>query len=265
MSLSLRRVVRWPLLVLALLFVACAPRPAAMPAPTSTLPSVPQTRAAVLQVAGAHSYSTTFSGSENPISEGGNWINGGAVGLDWTDVATTPGKVFGTQHGDSANPFDDSIAVLSGTWGDDQAASATVFVSSVPMKCCPEVELHLRRTISPHFSGGYEFNCSVTPVSTYMGIVRWPGPIGATIDSFTTIAARSDMGCADGDVLGATAVGSTLTFYKNGVPVLSGTDATYTGGAPGVGFFLQYQTGIIANWGFTNFSANDAGSLPGGA
>jgi hypothetical protein len=32
--------------------------------------------------AGATTYSTTFPGTENPISESGNWVNGGTTGLD---------------------------------------------------------------------------------------------------------------------------------------------------------------------------------------
>jgi hypothetical protein len=35
-------------------------------------------------------YTTSFPVTENPISEGGKWISGRAVGLDWTDVRTTP-------------------------------------------------------------------------------------------------------------------------------------------------------------------------------
>ena len=37
------------------------------------------------------SYSTKFSLNESAISEGGKWVNGEAVGIDWADVSTTPG------------------------------------------------------------------------------------------------------------------------------------------------------------------------------
>jgi hypothetical protein len=33
-------------------------------------------------------YATSFSLTENPISEGGKWINGGVTGLDWGNVQT---------------------------------------------------------------------------------------------------------------------------------------------------------------------------------
>jgi hypothetical protein len=207
-------------------------------------------------------YFTSFPATENPISESSNWINGGTAGLAWTNVRTTTNKVFGTQSGTSSPPFDDSIAALTGTWGNDQAAAATVFVTSAPTGCCTEVELHLRRTITPNFSGGYEFTCGIQPGSNYVGINRWPGPKGTQLSDFVGIAFRQDMGCANGDVIGATAVGSTLTFYKNGVAVLSGTDTTFTGGAPGVGFYVQGNAGTISDYGFTNFAANDSGMLP---
>src|SRR5262245_4434564 len=42
------------------------------------------------------SYSTTFPLTEDPISEGGSWTNGGATGLGWANVQTTPGLSIGT-------------------------------------------------------------------------------------------------------------------------------------------------------------------------
>src|SRR3977135_3659907 len=61
-----------------------------------------------------HTYFTNFPATENPMSESSNWINGGTTGLSWTNVRTTTNKGFGTQPGNSSNPFDDSIAVLTG-------------------------------------------------------------------------------------------------------------------------------------------------------
>src|SRR5713226_6600461 len=51
-------------------------------------------------LAGTHGpYATNFSLAENPISEGGKWLNGQTDGLDWTDVRTTRGFAFGTEIG----------------------------------------------------------------------------------------------------------------------------------------------------------------------
>jgi hypothetical protein len=38
---------------------------------------------------------TNFPLTEDPISEGGNWIGGGTTGLDWNNVQTTPGFANG--------------------------------------------------------------------------------------------------------------------------------------------------------------------------
>jgi hypothetical protein len=72
----------------------------------------------------SRTYTTKFSLTENPISESGNWINGKGVGLDWSDIATTPGLAYGTESGITG--YDDSTALLTGTWGPDQTAQATV-------------------------------------------------------------------------------------------------------------------------------------------
>src|SRR5271157_2606883 len=74
-------------------------------------------------------YITNFTRTENPISEGGIWLNGQTDGLDWTDVRTTPGFAFGTEMGGNRpdpQKYDDSTAVLKGTWGPNQTAQATV-------------------------------------------------------------------------------------------------------------------------------------------
>ena len=39
------------------------------------------------------SYSTRFQFDEDPIAEGGKWINGGKVGLDRFNVATKTGHI----------------------------------------------------------------------------------------------------------------------------------------------------------------------------
>ena len=67
--------------------------------------------------AGAGTYATVFPAAENPISEGGRWINGKTVGLDWANVVTTPGLAFGTESGSVG--YDDATALLVGTLGAD--------------------------------------------------------------------------------------------------------------------------------------------------
>ena len=76
----------------------------------------------------AATYTTNFPLIENPISEGGHWINGLTNGIDWADVATTPGRAFGTQTGIGPN-FADSTALLTGSWGPTQTVQAVVYIA----------------------------------------------------------------------------------------------------------------------------------------
>jgi hypothetical protein len=212
------------------------------------------------------SYATTFPLTENPISESGRWIGGLTTGLDWHDARTTPGFAFGTQDGTTT--YDDSIAVLSGTWGPTQTAQATArVVNANDGGEFEEIEVLLRFSITAHDAHGYEINCSIKPSGIgggpYMQIVKWLGARNAWIE----LDGRS-VGCADGDVLMATITGSgngnvTITAYKNGAAQFSATDNktggvdAYDTGAPGMGFYLQQGvTADDADFGFSSYSAS---------
>ena len=203
-------------------------------------------------------YTTNFPLTENPISEGGRWINGAAAGLDWADIRTTPGLAFGTQPGNSVGTavYSDSTAILSGTWGPTQTAQATISVlnASGSSNQYEEVEVRLRTSITAHSITGYEINCSVStnPANFYLQIVRWNGSLG----SFTQLNGLNQH-CVNGDVLKATISGSTITAYLNGVQVLQAIDGTFTGGSPGIGLFVQGVTGVNGNFGLSSFTATD--------
>jgi len=208
----------------------------------------------------AGSYSTSFPLTENPISEGGGWVNGGAVGLDWTNVSTTPGRAIGLQVG--AN-FTDATAVLqSMSWRPDQKATAVVSTTSAPLESCfQEVELHLRTVISAHSITGYEINYKFSADSTaYMEIVRWNGAVG----DFTVLQKFNgqQFGVTNGDTVMATVVGNEITAYKNGVQQGQITDSTYSSGSPGIGFNLDNGVsscpGTNATYGFSSFTAVDS-------
>src|SRR5258706_7876660 len=203
----------------------------------------------------ANSYTTNFSLTENPISEAGKWINGKATGLDWADVRTTPGLAFGGQTATVTN--DDSTAVLTGTWGPGQTAQATVFTINQGSTIYEEVELRLRTSISAHSMTGYEINFRCTADGTqYAQIVRWNGPFG----NFTLLDSQGTPGLRNGDVVTATAIGSTISAYINGVRAVQVIDTTYTNGSPGIGFYIQGGTASQqSDFGFTSFTASDGG------
>ncbi len=197
-------------------------------------------------------YRTSFPLAENPISEGGKWINGQTAGLDWANVRTTPGFAFGVEAG--TIKYDDSTALLTGDWGPDQTVQAKVRTKNQSDSIYEEVELRLRSSLSAHKATGYEvlFRCSKTS-KAYAEIVRWDGPLG----KFTYLRHVDGVGVADGDVVKATIAGNAITGYINGVPVLRATDSTYSSGNPGMGFYLEGTTGVNADYGFTEFMATD--------
>jgi hypothetical protein len=221
----------------------------------------PATPGASIASTGAHrTYNTAFSLTENPISEGDNWLNGQTAGLDWTNVQTTPGFAFGTELGGvrpEPQKYDDSTALLTGAWGPNQTAQAMVrSVNQQNDKIYEEVELRLRSTLSAHSATGYEicFRCFKSR-NAYTTIVRWNGPLGNF--TYLNTAKGSQYGVANGDVVKATAIGNVITAYINGVQVLQATDDTYHSGSPGMGFYLEGSTGLNGDYGFTSFTATD--------
>lgn len=199
-------------------------------------------------------YTTKFTATENPISEGGNWTNGKLTGLDWSDVGTTPGFAYGDESGNSG--FDDSTALVTGAWAANQMAQATVHTVNQSDSFFEEVELRLRSSLAAHRATGYEINfrCSKTG-DAYTQIVRWNGPLGDF--TYLNTAGGAKFGVADGDVVKATMVGNVITVYINGTQVLQATDNTYTSGNPGMGFYLQGTTGTNKDYGFTSFTASE--------
>jgi hypothetical protein len=203
-------------------------------------------------------YVTGFALTENPISEAGKWVNGKQTGIDWSDVATVPGLAYGSETGTATGiqKFDDSTALLSGSWGSDQGAEATVRSVNQNDAISEEVELRLRSSITAHRNTGYEINfrCSKTD-KAYMEIVRWNGSVG----DFTYLLHKdgSQYGVTTGDVVKATIIGNMITVYINGSQVAETTDNTFTTGNPGMGFYLLGTTGVNQDYGFSHFMATD--------
>jgi hypothetical protein len=201
----------------------------------------------------AASYVTTFPLSEDPISEGGSWVNGGSDGLDWTNVATVPGLAYGRETGSGG--YDDATALVRGKWGPDQSVTATVHsANQAGGDVYEEVEIRLRSSISANWNDGYEvnFRC-LQGAASYVQIVRWNGPLG----SFSYLADMKGKGVSDGDVVRAAISGDVITVWINGVKVAQATDGTFRGGAPGMGFFLQGASGVNRDYGFSRFAASD--------
>lgn len=198
----------------------------------------------------AKTYSTNFDSAENPLSEGGAWVN---VGQAWTRVVTSGGVAYGTHR---ATGYNDSYAHLTG-FGPDHSAEATIQISGTfgPNQ---EVELHLRWDDSPNVARGYEILWEAR--NSYGYIVRWNGPLGNY-----TILQRINFpkAPATGDVMKADIVGTTITVYLNGAVVGSVSDSTWATGNPGIGFYSDDASGAQnSRFGFTSFTASDISARP---
>jgi predicted RNA-binding protein len=200
------------------------------------------------------SYSTDFPLAEDPVSEGGIWLNGKADGIDWTDVLTKHGVIYGAlsrmdvaekrieqgnleSDADTApiGDYDDPTAVIGGAWGPDQHAKATVYSRNPTAEYFQEVQLRLRTVIEPNVCTGYEvFWRCLKSEEGYAEIVRWNGAVG----DFTSLVKLfgSDCGVEHGDLVEATIEGNVLKGVINGREVISALDDVFAEGCPGVGF-----------------------------
>jgi hypothetical protein len=221
------------------------------------------------------SYRTNFGLDENPMSEGGLWLNGKKDGIDWADVITKGGHAFGsvtrmavaerraeqaTLGAGSAEgslpegDYDDPTAVLSGEWGRNQHARGRVFSRNPTNEYFQEVEIRLRSEIKPNWCSGYEvfFRCLKTEEG-YAEIVRWNGKVG----DFTSLRKLigAEYGVEDGDEIEAHIVGDHIRGIVNGREIISATDGAFASGSPGIGFnFFVGNTNV--DHGFTYFEVD---------
>ncbi len=221
---------------------------------------------------GGGTYSTNFLGTENPLSEGGRWLNGFTDGKNWQDCRCTPGQAFGT--GLSASPpYNDPTAVLRGNWGITQTAEAKVIVPASPAGS-EEVELHLLTTIDsvalsnqglPGRITGYEVLFSVT-TNNYVDIERWDG--GTDLADFHSLVpggfTLSPAPLSTGNWVKATVTAAGVfsayidyTGNRSNYQLIfqSNPDLTYRTGAPGIGFFGR-TPGVMSDFGFSYFTCS---------
>ena len=197
--------------------------------------------------ASGQSYSTNFDLTENPVSESSNWEH---IGLDWTQVSSANGLAFGTQTG--SNGFDDSYAILSGFSANQQASGVLHIDSSIATAPHHETEILLRFADGPHIARGYE--CNLAWNGAYATIVRWNGAKG----DFATLKTVNGLTVHNGDTFSASVVGTTITMFLNNTSIGSVSDATWTTGNPGIGFYRNSPTGAFdGDFAFTSFSASD--------
>jgi len=200
-------------------------------------------------------YATTFPTVENPLSEGGSWILGGTTGLDWTNPRVDSA---GFCRGLQMTGFDDSIAIATGTWPDNQHAEIVV-VDNNP-GAISEIEVLLRFSITANSAAGYE---CLFDVAGSCDLVRWNGALG----DFTVLASASMTALATGNVLRAEVVGTVIRMYRNGTLLLTYDTVSdtpkYSSGKPGIGFYCD--GGTETAFGISSFTAGEAATITGTA
>ncbi|MBS0367657.1 MAG: hypothetical protein JSS57_00505 [Proteobacteria bacterium] len=197
-------------------------------------------------------FSTTFPATENPISQGGIWVNGRDTGIDWKNLKTNGSGVFAESlTGQTAGVYDDGIAHLSTgyhSFAANQYVQATVY-RAASYTAGHEIELLLRFQITAHNARGYEVYWST---NDGLALVRWEG----AVNSFTPLV-NTSLVANDGDVLRFEASGSTLTVKVNGVQKLQTTDSTWTTGQPGIGNNPYDAAGTPTSFGWKNYTAGE--------
>src|SRR5689334_18370686 len=204
----------------------------------------------------ASGFSTTSPATENPISEGGKWIN--TVGGTWNAPVSTAGGTPGHAVGLGSSGFNDSIAMLTGSFTADQQVTATAYRGGA--SGAAEIELHLRMTMVPGSPDRvFTYEIDVVPSLRAITIARWNGPQG----NFTNLNTGLISGINDGDVIDATVTGpasaAVITVKLNGVTIVTATDtAGLATGNPGIGFDAGTQANG-ANFGIRSFTATSLG------
>jgi len=231
---------------------ACGFPRSASAAHAGIVPVVLVCLAGVATAAVPPSYITTFSATENPISEAGAWSN---IDTTRTRMATAGGRCFGTQVGGA---YDDSIAQLTGTWPASVQMTGTVFRGST--SGIEELELMVRGAQTSTTTTGYEINFAHD--GQYVNVYRWEG--GINLSDFVPLIVENTHsipgGLSTGDQIRAQMQGDTITaFYNKGtgwVTVFTASDtsvgghAKYASGRPGIGAFKTSGSGALNQFAF---------------
>lgn len=196
-------------------------------------------------------FTTSFSVTENPISQGSKWLNGADDGANWLNFKTLSGVACaGANSSTTPPPFNDSICQLKSSviaLPADHYVEAVVFrqVGYSPGNT-HELGLFVRMSITNGVARGYEAYVNHSNNHT---IVRWNG----ALNDFTSLApAGTPTVPVTGDVYRMEAQGSTIRFLQNGTLVSSVTDSTWTNGQTGMQSYL-IAGGTAENYGFTSF------------
>jgi hypothetical protein len=210
-------------------------------------------------------FPTVFPLTENPISQGGIWTQGGDTGLDWFNTASdgTIPEAYGT-----STSIGGTIDCVSSVQG--QGFSTSKFFVEIDIRIAPgyapvevpEVEACCFN-ITAHNIKGYELDC---PMNGNVQPVRWNGAIGDFITTVFTTISGAVFTTTDGDrvrvEIDTTSGSPIMTYYLNGVQKWVVTDTTAgkitTALYPAMGFFCRPDASVdMKKYAITRFNCGN--------
>lgn len=172
-----------------------------------------------------------FDGTENPVSEGGSWTSGPGDAGDFLKVAGMLRVVVASDM-DSLGRYE-AVAFSA----DHESEVITAVAASSGTNLGPAVRLQTPTDPSCYVA----FNTDATTIY----IIR----LDAFVSYHQLLPAVTGLSLPSGTRVRLRAVGSTLTLYVDDLLVATRTDATLTGGLPGVYLWANDDTvDIISAW-----------------
>ena len=189
--------------------------------------------------------SSSFSGTENPLSEGGVWT---ALTAYWQHVTKASGlKVDGAVLGN------DCAARYTGvTFTADHYSEITLAATPTGGQLFFQYALARMNTTA----ACYELTTAPDVSTTTIQLFKLDNT-GAGTQIGTNITLGSAM--AAGDVMRLECIGTTLNVRYNGTIVRTATDSTLTTGQPGVGAWAQNSGSnvvLISAWASSDITAS---------
>lgn len=204
-------------------------------------------------------FSTTFAGAdENPLNEGGKWLGGFTTGGSWLDFQLKGNRACASGFGQaSPPPFNDAMAILKSstfTTANDCYAEITVHRVGGYNPTSHELGLFIGFTLASGVAFGYE---AYHAVAGNHAIVRWDG-----LNTFTPLVSQGLASPAEDEVHRFQRVGSVLSYLIDSgsgfVLQTSATDATYSGGQPGMqSYVLAAGGGTVDSYCAKSFRAGN--------
>lgn len=169
----------------------------------------------------------------------------GGLGSNWVVLRGSFAIVSNQVKGSGVAPAITHVATSAATFSADQTANLTLQSKSTFDFIGPAVRIN-PSTKECYFVRTDGRNNSSNRVYRFDGT-------SSSVCSGSTI----NLSGSDGDVFTLSAVGTTISVYRNGSLVESFTDSAYTTGQPGIAYWADYSSATRGD----DFSAEDIGGL----